>query len=1175
MNYVKKKSIFVILILFVVFLFACGENENSINCKVILNYNMNNFKNEEIYLDENNDKYTLPVPTSEGYVFLGWENEAGEIIVEILFNVDVKEIHLSAKWKKLDGATYKITYVLNGGKALENLRSSYIEGEEYVFPELTNESFEFSGWYESEDFSGERIFSTKNKNSDLVLYAKFINPQIIYELNGGYFLDEVKYEYVIGETYRLPYPERDDYFFVDWYETPNFSGEPIKMITSEMNRSITLYAKWEYLYEIRTIDYILEGGKFNEEVVRTYPEGKGCELPLPTREGYEFLGWYDSDLGRIIYEINSRAVGNKTLIARWEKIYDYSKINYVLNGGIFECDYPERYPETEGIDLVAPKKQGYFFRGFYTQSDFSGERISRISSTEKGEITLYAKWIEAKLENAYISFYGDSITTFDGYIPDGFASYYPTASASVKNVEDTWWYKTILRTNAKLLVNNSYGGTAVYGGKNQGVDEDRIKLLSTNDICPDIIIVYFGINDVVNRRTTTLFKDAYIKMVDSIQKIYPESKLFLCTLAYETNTDKYAPGLREAFSEIIETVANKKNCEIISFDKVLTSDKGLSCLGDSIHPNKNGMDLLSSEAIRTLNDYYNDNNEYYNIDYDLNGGKILETSYLTTYKNLRVNYKLPIPIRNGYKFLGWFDMNSNKITYITPNDKCDFMLKAKWEKIEKSDEVIEVKFIDSDGNEKIKQVKYGESVEKEENVSNEYIWAVGIEAFDFNEAITSSLIVREIPIYVYEIISSNFTKNVFNDLNLQKKYKTTFGEVSVEWVSSNKYIIDSTSGRVNPAREETVVSLVGKFTRLSSTITYEIEMIVDKIEFKSLDDIKPTFAYVYTNTSNIIIDNLTINTIDVANYGFARVTTNGEVSIAELTNLNNVFKLRKYGIRVLLCIGGYGTMGKEFSDAAFTIEGRKKLAKSIAETIEKYHFDGVDIDWEYPGYETGRDTSVDKPNYTLLMEEIRKEVKAKNSDYIVSAALPGGILSYTRYELNKLDNVLDYVHLMTYDLASSAKVTHHAAPFNGDYTPFGSVEQTVKTYNEGGISKKKLIVGIAFYGRAFYLNEKGENILGSTDINQSNKTITFTNIFSLYLEKSYASDSKVIRYFDEKSKAPYIYDSSNKVAISYDDKESIKAKLDYVKSNDLGGVMFWDYGEDLHGILLNAIYESK
>ncbi len=51
------------------------------------------------------------------------------------------------------------------------------------------------------------------------------------------------------------------------------------------------------------------------------------------------------------------------------------------------------------------------------------------------------------------------------------------------------------------------------------------------------------------------------------------------------------------------------------------------------------------------------------------------------------------------------------------------------------------------------------------------------------------------------------------------------------------------------------------------------------------------------------------------------------------------------------------------------------------------------------------------------MEEIRKEVKAKNSDYIVSAALPGGIFGYTRYELNKLDNVLDYVHLMTYDLS--------------------------------------------------------------------------------------------------------------------------------------------------------------
>ncbi len=46
-------------------------------------------------------------------------------------------------------------------------------------------------------------------------------------------------------------------------------------------------------------------------------------------------------------------------------------------------------------------------------------------------------------------------------------------------------------------------------------------------------------------------------------------------------------------------------------------------------------------------------------------------------------------------------------------------------------------------------------------------------------------------------------------------------------------------------------------------------------------------------------------------------------------------------------------------------------------------------------------------------------------------------------------------------------MTHHAAPFNGDYTPFGSVEQTVKTYNEGGISKKKLIVGIAFTEEPF------------------------------------------------------------------------------------------------------------
>ena len=98
-----------------------------------------------------------------------------------------------------------------------------------------------------------------------------------------------------------------------------------------------------------------------------------------------------------------------------------------------------------------------------------------------------------------------------------FANYYP--AVDVQSVEDTWWHQVVTKTNSKLLMNNSYGGTAVYGGTNQGIDVNRIKLLATKEIkSPDVIIIFFGINDVVNGRTTTLFESSLYETIIKISE---------------------------------------------------------------------------------------------------------------------------------------------------------------------------------------------------------------------------------------------------------------------------------------------------------------------------------------------------------------------------------------------------------------------------------------------------------------------------------------------------------------------------------------------------------------------------------------------------------------------------------------------------------------------------------
>ena len=85
--------------------------------------------------------------------------------------------------------------------------------------------------------------------------------------------------------------------------------------------------------------------------------------------------------------------------------------------------------------------------------------------------------------------------------------------------------------------------------------------------------------------------------------------------------------------------------------------------------------------------------------------------------------------------------------------------------------------------------------------------------------------------------------------------------------------------------------------------------------------------------------------------------------------------------------------GQATDDMAITAEGRKKFVDSAMAIVEKYELDGVDVDWEYPGYTNAKDTTVraeDKQTYTLLMKELRqrfnKEEKRLGRPLVTSSA---------------------------------------------------------------------------------------------------------------------------------------------------------------------------------------------
>jgi chitinase len=306
------------------------------------------------------------------------------------------------------------------------------------------------------------------------------------------------------------------------------------------------------------------------------------------------------------------------------------------------------------------------------------------------------------------------------------------------------------------------------------------------------------------------------------------------------------------------------------------------------------------------------------------------------------------------------------------------------------------------------------------------------------------------------------------------------------------------------------------------------------------------------------------------NYAFASIQ-NGECTVGRGDNkLKQLRELKEKhaDLRILLSIGGWtGSAG--FSDAAASKESREKFARSCATAASKYALDGVDIDWEFPGgggYKNTESRPQDTKNFTLLLGELRAQL---GHDRLLTIAAPAGAQA-KRIELDQIHRYLDFINLMTYDFAGpwSAR-TGINAPLLGA----SSTDSAVKNYLAAGVPKNKLIVGVPFYGRAWtgvkdvnHGLDQPHDAARARDV-ESGEEWTYRSIANHYVGHG------PTRYWHEQARVPWLFDASKGLMISYDDPESIRLKSDYVRQQNLGGVMIWELSEDDEtSSLLGAIH---
>jgi len=272
----------------------------------------------------------------------------------------------------------------------------------------------------------------------------------------------------------------------------------------------------------------------------------------------------------------------------------------------------------------------------------------------------------------------------------------------------------------------------------------------------------------------------------------------------------------------------------------------------------------------------------------------------------------------------------------------------------------------------------------------------------------------------------------------------------------------------------------------------------------------------------------------------------------------------------VMAIGGWGADG--FSQAASTAEGRKTFVQSAMELMDKHGFLGIDIDWEYPGSSVAGIASSpeDNDNLILLLKELRTALDAKTEQdgkkRILTIAVGGSKEYADKLDCVTIASLVDQVNIMTYDLMGGEKTTgHHTAlyPSNAE-SPSG--DAAIQAFIEAGVPSEKIMLGAAFYGRAWRQVETEEqNGLHQSAGTSGNKSYAYPDIIDL-LSDGYT------RYWDESASAPYLFNGNT--FVSYEDTESIALKGTYANDNGLQGVMFWEYGQDKTGELLKALFSA-
>ncbi len=299
-------------------------------------------------------------------------------------------------------------------------------------------------------------------------------------------------------------------------------------------------------------------------------------------------------------------------------------------------------------------------------------------------------------------------------------------------------------------------------------------------------------------------------------------------------------------------------------------------------------------------------------------------------------------------------------------------------------------------------------------------------------------------------------------------------------------------------------------------------------------------------------ENLLFGQHDWVNGGYLPNT-----SLIDIAHNNNV--------KVLVSIGGW-TLSNNFPGIAADSIKRTYFASECTRLLQLYNFDGIDLDWEYPGFAEHNGTPLDGANFTLLVQEVRDSIDAlgllTGKDYLLSSCFSADPQKMEIIEWTNLIPELDMFNMMTYDFFGAwSSLSNHNSPLYPPVVgnPVFNIDSTFYYVTQvHGVPSSMVNIGIPFYGRS---------VTGCTGLHQSNSGSPDGSTFwedegsPLYyniLNKMNQFSS----YWDTTAQVPYLLGNAINTFVSYDNEQSVALKAEYILNKNARGVIIWELTGD-------------